>query len=75
MTKIVAVLRRASSRVYMASWKDHKFDLKRVEALYRYAARSRDNIFFRDDGPDNIEIVELLKLRKMFTTDAAEAVR
>ncbi|VDO84518.1 unnamed protein product [Haemonchus placei] len=62
MNKVVAALRRFISvnRVKILDWHNFTIELKTFETLYR------------DGGVDNVEILELMKLRKLIVTDAQE---
>ncbi|XGW03364.1 hypothetical protein V3C99_014950 [Haemonchus contortus] len=64
MNKVVAALRRFISvnRVKILDWHNFTIELKTFETLYK------------DGGVDNVEILELMKLRKLIVTDAQEYI-
>ncbi|RCN35562.1 hypothetical protein ANCCAN_18568 [Ancylostoma caninum] len=62
--RIVTALRRFMfvNRVQILNWHDYEIDLKEFESLYR------------DGGADNLEIHELMKLRKLMLSDILEYI-
>ncbi|KIH58853.1 hypothetical protein ANCDUO_10934 [Ancylostoma duodenale] len=64
MGRIVTALRRFMfvNRVQILNWHDYEIDLKEFESLYR------------DGGSDNLEIHELMKLRKLMLSDILEYI-
>ncbi|VDO83155.1 unnamed protein product [Heligmosomoides polygyrus] len=64
ITKVVAALRRFiyTNRVKVLDWHDHDIPLRVFESLYR------------DTGADNLEIHELMKLRKLMISDILDSI-
>ncbi|CAI4223237.1 unnamed protein product [Auanema sp. JU1783] len=64
MKKVQSALRNvySTNRIKVLDWHNHQINIKQFENLYR------------EGGHDNVEIVELMKLRKPMTSDIIDAI-